>query len=131
MIGVAVIYLLRWKLNILSLSEDEAKASGMDIRKIRLAFILASTLITASSVSMCGQVGWIGLLVPHLSRMLVGSNNRYVIPISMSIGAAFMIAIDTMSRSISVIELPLSILTAIVGAPIFISLLRRNRKNLK
>ena len=103
----------------------------MDIRKIRLAFILASTLITASSVSMCGQVGWIGLLVPHLSRMLVGSNNRYVIPVSMSIGAAFMIAIDTMSRSISVIELPLSILTAIVGAPIFISLLRRNRKNLK
>lgn len=131
LIGVAVIYLLRWKLNILSLSEDEAKASGMDIRKIRLAFILASTLITASSVSMCGQVGWIGLLVPHLSRMLVGSNNRYVIPISMSIGAAFMIAIDTMSRSISVIELPLSILTAIVGAPIFISLLRRNRKNLR
>lgn len=129
--GIIVIYLLRWKLNILSLSEDEARASGIDLKKTRLVFILTSTVITASAVSMCGQVGWIGLLIPHCARMLVGSNNCYVIPASISMGACFMILIDTLSRTISVIELPLSILTAIIGAPVFISLLNKNRSNLK
>lgn len=128
--GIAVIYLMRWKLNILSLSSDEARASGMDLKKTRFVFVLAATVITASCVSMCGQVGWIGLLIPHCSRMLVGSNNRYVVPVGISIGASFMIIIDTFSRSISIIELPLSILTAIIGAPVFISLLKRNRGSL-
>ena len=131
LIGIAIIFLLRWRLNILSLSEDEAKSSGIDIKKTRMLFILASTVITASCVSMCGQVGWIGLLIPHCARMLVGSNNRYVIPISISLGACFMILIDTLSRTISVIELPLSILTAIIGAPVFIALLSKNRSNLR
>ena len=131
LIGIVVIYLLRWRLNILSLSEDEAKASGINLKRTQMIFILASTVITASAVSMCGQVGWIGLLVPHCARMLVGSNNRYVVPISLSLGASFMILIDTLSRTISVIELPLSILTAIIGAPVFISLLNKNRSNLQ
>lgn len=131
LIGIVIIYLFRWRLNILSLSEDEAKASGINLKQTRMMFILASTVITASSVSMCGQVGWIGLLVPHCARMLVGSNNRYVIPVSLSLGASFMILIDTLSRTISVIELPLSILTAIIGAPVFISLLNKNRSNLQ
>lgn len=131
LVGIAIIYLLRWRLNILSLSEDEARASGINIQKTRMLFILASTMITASAVSMCGQVGWIGLLIPHCARMLVGSNNRYVIPVSISLGASFMVLIDTMSRSISIIELPISILTAIVGAPVFISMLKRNRSNLR
>lgn len=130
-VGIVIIYLLRWRLNILALSEDEAKASGIDIKKTRMVFILASTLITASAVSMCGQVGWIGLLILHCARMLVGSNNRYVVPVSISLGASFMIIIDTLSRTISVIELPLSVLTAIIGAPVFISLLNRNRSNLQ
>lgn len=130
-IGIIVIYLFRWKLNILSLSEDEAKASGIDIKKIRMLFILASTLLTAASVSMCGQVGWVGLLIPHCARMMVGSNNRYVIPLSISLGASFMVLIDTLSRTISVIELPVSILTAIIGAPAFIVLLNKNRGNMK
>lgn len=131
LIGIVLIFLLRWRLNILSLSEDEAKSSGIDIKKTRMLFILASTIITASCVSMCGQVGWIGLLIPHCARMLVGSNNRYVIPLSISLGACFMIIIDTLSRTVSVIELPLSILTAIIGAPFFISLLSKNRSNLR
>lgn len=131
LIGVIIIYLFRWKLNILSLSDDEARSSGIDIRKTRMMFILASTVITASCVSMSGQVGWIGLLIPHCARMLVGSNNRYVVPVSISLGASFMILIDTLSRSISVIELPLSVLTAIIGAPVFISLLKKNRGNLR
>lgn len=127
LIGIVVIYLLRWRLNILALSEDEAKASGIDLPKTRMVFILASTVITASAVSMCGQVGWIGLLIPHCARMLVGSNNRFVVPVSISLGAGFMIIIDTLSRTLSVIELPLSVLTAIIGAPVFISLLNRSR----
>ena len=88
-------------------------------------------MITASCVSMCGQVGWVGLLIPHCARMPTGSNNRFVIPASISLGAAFMIVIDTLSRSISVIELPLSVLTAILGAPVFISLLKKNGRNLR
>ena len=126
-VGIVIIYLLRWRLNILALSEDEAKASGIDLKKTRMIFILASTLITASAVSMCGQIGWIGLLIPHCARMLVGSNNRYVVPLSISLGASFMILIDTFSRSLTVIELPLSILTAIIGAPVFILLLNRSK----
>lgn len=126
-VGIVIIYLLRWKLNILALSEDEAKASGIDLKKTRMIFIFASTLITASAVSMCGQIGWIGLLIPHCARMLVGSNNRYVVPLSISLGASFMILIDTLSRSLTVIELPLSILTAIIGAPVFILLLNRSK----
>ncbi len=131
LIGIVLIFLLRWRLNILSLSDDEAKASGINIKQTRMLFIVASTLITASAVSMCGQVGWIGLLIPHCARMLVGSNNRYVIPVSLSLGACFMILIDTLSRTISIIELPLSILTAIIGAPVFISLLNKTRSNLR
>ena len=115
----------------MSLSEDEAKASGINLPRTRMIFILASTVITASAVSMCGQVGWIGLLIPHCARMLVGSNNRYVIPVSLSLGASFMILIDTLSRTISIIELPLSILTAIIGAPVFITLLNKNRSNFR
>ena len=126
-VGIVIIYLLRWRLNILVLSEDEAKASGIDLKKTRMIFILASTLITASAVSMCGQIGWIGLLIPHCARMLVGSNNRYVVPLSISLGASFMILIDTLSRSLTVIELPLSVLTAIIGAPVFILLLNRSK----
>ena len=114
-----------------SLSDDEARTSGINIKQTRMLFIVASTLVTASAVSMCGQVGWIGLLIPHASRMLVGSNNRYVVPLSLSLGASFMILIDTLSRSISIIELPLSILTAIIGAPAFISLLNKTRSNLQ
>ncbi len=124
-IGILLVYVMRWRLNVLTLSEEEAKSTGIDIKKTRVYFILASTIITASSVSMCGQIGWIGLIVPHISRMLVGSNNRYVVPFSISLGAIFLIIIDSLSRSVSIIELPLSVLTAIIGAPTFILLLKR------
>ena len=131
LVGMAVLYVIRWRLNILTLPDDEAKATGTDIKALRAVSVICATAITASCVSMCGQVGWIGLLIPHASRMLVGSNNRYVVPLSLSLGASFMILIDTLSRSISMIELPLSILTAIIGAPAFISLLNKTRSNLQ
>ncbi|EFE92816.1 iron chelate uptake ABC transporter, FeCT family, permease protein [Oribacterium sp. oral taxon 078 str. F0262] len=131
LIGTALIYLLRWQFNILSLSEDEARASGIHLKRMRILLVLAITMITASSVSMCGQVGWVGLLIPHCARMMTGSNNRLVIPMSISLGASFLILIDTLSRTLTVIELPLSVLTAILGAPFFILLLKRSERSFR
>ena len=123
--GIILIRLLIFKLNIMSLSEDEAKSLGVNVKKTRLLFIFASTLITASSISMCGQVGWVGLIIPHMARMMVGANNTHTLPISLSLGASLMVLIEALSRTVSVIELPISVLTAIIGAPIFISLIRK------
>ena len=126
-VGTGVICALRWRLDVLALSEDEARAAGVDVRRLRGVLIAASTLITASVISMCGQVGWIGLIVPHMARLLVGSGNRNLVPVSLLLGSLLMIAIDTAARSISASEIPISVLTAIIGAPIFIVLLRRTR----
>ena len=125
LLGVALLFLLRWRLNILSLQEDETRALGIDVRKLRIMVMAASTLVTASCVSLCGQVGWVGLLIPHVARMLYGSDNRKIIPVSMGLGSAFMVVIDTASRAATAAEIPVSILTAIIGAPFFIILLRR------
>lgn len=126
LISMIVIYKMRWSLNLLSLSEDEARSLGINVKRTRLIFILAATLITGSSVSICGQIGWIGLIIPHLARLMVGSNNLYTLPLGISFGAGFMVLIEALSRTVSVIELPISILTAIIGAPIFIILMRRS-----
>ncbi|WHH58728.1 iron ABC transporter permease [Petroclostridium sp. X23] len=125
LIGIILVSALRWKLNVLSLSEDEAHSMGVNVKHLRLLIIVAATMITASAISMCGQVGWIGLLIPHIARMLFGSNNRFVIPASISFGAVFMLVIDTVARSATAAEIPVSILTATVGAPFFIFLLKR------
>ena len=124
-VGTIVLYLLRWRLNILALSEDEARTMGYNLQHMRWLVILASTAITASAVSMCGQIGWIGLLIPHISRMLVGTNNQKVIPVTISMGACYIGIIDTVARSASSAEIPLSILTALIGAPFFGYLLRK------
>ena len=124
-IGIIIIFALRWRLNILSFNEDEARSLGVNVKILRAAFILASSMITASCVSMCGQVGWVGLLVPHISRMMRGNNNCKVIPVSISLGAFFMIVKDTFARSATASEIPISILTAIIGAPVFIVLLKK------
>ena len=126
LLGIFVLYLLRWRMNLLPLSEDEARASGVNIRVLRAVTVVCSTLITASCVSMCGQVGWVGLLIPHMCRMKFGSNHLSLIPASVSLGAAFLIVVDTAARSASSQEIPISILTAIIGAPFFIILMRRS-----
>lgn len=123
--GILIIYLLRWRLNILSMSEDEARSMGIDLRKLRIIIILAAALITASCASMCGRIEWVGLLIPHGVRMLFGSNNERVIPASISLGAVFMLVMDTTARAATTAEIPLSILTAVIGAPVFILLLRK------
>lgn len=124
-VGCIILFGLRWKMNILSLTEDEARTLGVNVKKMRAVVIFASTMITASCVSMCGQIGWIGLLIPHMCRMMFGSNNKSVIPASISFGAVFMLIIDTIARSATTSEIPISILTSVIGAPCFIVLLRR------
>ena len=124
-VGTIMIFVLRWRLNVLSLNEDEAHTLGVNVRLLRVLVILASTMITASVVSMCGLIGWVGLLIPHISRMLFGNDNRRVIPASIGLGAIFMLIIDTIARTMTASELPVSILTAVIGAPVFIILLRR------
>ena len=124
--GIVLFMLIRWRMNLLPLSDDEAKASGADIRLLRAVTVVAATAITASTVSMCGQVGWVGLLIPHMCRMIFGNNHLSLVPASVSLGAVFMIIVDTLARSISAAEIPVSILTAIIGAPVFIFLMRRS-----
>ncbi len=119
LVGITFVYIVRWKLNLLQLSEDEARSMGINVNMMRILVMGSSTLITASVVAMCGQVGWIGLLVPHLSRMIVGANNKYMVPVAISFGACFMLVIDTLARTVSPTEIPLSILTAIIGTPFF------------
>lgn len=126
-LGIGVLYLYRWRLNILTLSADEAKSLGISIKNARLVVMVFATAITASSVAMCGQVGWIGLLVPHICRMMFGNNNLYVITSSIFVGGILTLIIDTFARSISDSEIPISIITALLGAPLFIFLLRKTK----
>ena len=126
LLGILVLFLLRWRMNLLPLSDDEATSAGVNVRALRRTVQLSATLITASCVSMCGQVGWVGLLVPHICRMRFGSDHRVLIPASISLGAALMILVDTAARTVSPKEIPISILTALIGAPFFIYLLRRS-----
>ncbi len=123
--GIVLLFLLRWKLNVLTLSEDEARSMGVNIYRMRITVALAATMITAACVSVCGQIGWVGLLIPHIARMMFGSNNRDIVPASISLGAAFLVIIDTVARAATAAELPISILTALIGAPVFIALLRK------
>ena len=124
-IGIAVLFAIRWRMNLLPLSEDEARSSGVNIGILRGVTVVCATMITASCVSMCGQVGWVGLLIPHICRMKFGSNHLSLLPASISFGAAFLILVDTVARSASAQEIPISILTAIIGAPFFILLMRK------
>ncbi len=126
-LGIIVLMLLRWRLNLLPLSDDEARTAGVNIRALRTVTVLCATAMTASCVSMCGQVGWVGLLVPHICRMKFGNNHLSLLPASVSIGACFLILVDTAARSVTASEIPISILTAILGAPFFLILMRRGK----
>ena len=124
-VSMIVIYTLSWKINILSLSEEEAKSLGTNTRVIRTIVILASSLMISSSVAISGVIGWIGLVIPHIVRMILGCDTRKTIPSSIFLGASFLILVDTISRMISTSEVPIGILTSIVGAPFFLYLILR------
>lgn len=129
-IGIVPILLLRWKLNVLSFGEEEAKSLGIDTDKMRIILIVCSSLLTASSVSVAGIIGWVGLVIPHVTRLIVGPNYKTLIPSSILIGSTYLLLIDDISRTIFSMEIPLGILTSLIGAPFFISILLKGRKSL-
>ena len=122
-LGLLPLLLLRWRMNLLTLGEDEAKALGVNTTALRLVVIVCATLLTAASVAVCGMIGWVGLIVPHLCRMLFGSDYRRLLPASALFGAAFLLLVDDIARLATAGEIPIGILTAFVGAPMFLWLI--------
>jgi iron complex transport system permease protein len=128
LIGLVPLVLLRWRINVLSLGDEEAKALGVNVEVLRGTVIAAATLITASVVAISGVIGWIGLVMPHLARMIVGPGFNRLLPTAMLMGASYLLLVDTLARTIARIEVPLGILTAVLGAPFFLWLLARGRE---
>jgi iron complex transport system permease protein len=127
-LGLIPLLLLRWRINVLSLGDEEAKALGVEAGKLRLAVISAATLMTASVVAISGVIGWVGLVIPHIARMLAGPSFDRLLPTAMLIGAGYLLLVDTLARTMAAIEVPIGILTAIIGAPFFLWLLARGRE---
>ena len=124
-IGAVILLILRWHMNLLAMGDEEAQSLGLDPGRVRLFIIIGCTLLTSAAVSVSGIIGWIGLIIPHMARMIVGPDNRILIPASLSLGASFLLLIDNISRAMISIEIPIGILTAIIGVPIFLYLLKR------
>ena len=128
LIGLVPLILLRWRINLLTLGEEEARAMGVNAMRLRIAVILCATFLTAASVAVSGMIGWVGLVIPHLCRRLLGNDNRYLLPGSMIFGAMFLLLVDNVSRNLTATEIPIGILTAFVGAPFFIYLMTRKER---
>jgi len=128
LLGSAVLILLRWRMDVMSMPEEEARALGARTTVLRLLIVAAATLVTAASVAAAGIVGWVGLVVPHLARFLVGPSFVRLLPTAAVLGGGFLLFIDTLARTIAPVEIPLGILTAVIGSPFFIVLLRRTSR---
>jgi iron complex transport system permease protein len=120
LVGLVPLWLLRWRVNLLSLDDEEARALGVETGRVRFTVIVAATLMTAAAVSISGIIGWIGLVIPHFARMLVGPDFSRLLPTSILLGAAFLLGVDTLARTVARIEIPLGVLTAFVGTPLFL-----------
>ena len=123
--GIFMLFLLRWRMNVLAAGDDDARSLGVDPDKVRLTVILSATLVTAASVSVSGVIGWVGLVIPHMMRRLVGSDYRYLMPLSVLGGGLFLLLVDNFSRNFPGGEIPIGILTAFIGAPFFLLLITR------
>lgn len=130
-IGLIILVLLRWRLNILAMGDEESQALGLNTEKLRVIFIVISTLITASAVCISGVIGWVGLIVPHMTRILTGPDNKILLPASISFGASFLLLMDDIARAIFLVEVPIGILTALIGAPLFLLLLKKGYSDWK
>lgn len=126
-LGLAPLVLLRWRMNLLALPQDEARSLGVPVGRMRLAVVAAATLMTAAAVAIAGIVGWVGLVVPHAARMLVGPGFARLLPLAVVLGAGFFLAVDTACRAATAVELPPGVVTALVGTPVFLALLLRAR----
>lgn len=129
-LGLVPLLLLRWRINLLTLGDEEAKTMGINAKKLRSVVILSATLITAASVSVSGVIGWVGLVIPHMARRLVGNSYRHLMPASMLFGAIFLLMVDNVSRNLFATEIPIGILTSFIGAPFFIYLITRDGERL-
>ncbi len=125
LIGITVLILIRWRFNVLAMGEEEAKALGVDTGRLRIIIVVCCTMITASAVCISGTIGWVGLVIPHIGRALVGPDHKKLLPVCLLIGAAFLLLIDDIARVVASVEIPIGILTAIVGIPFFVFLLKR------
>ncbi len=119
--------MVRWRINVLSMGDKEAHSLGINTERLKMMIIIFSTIITATAVSICGIIGWVGQVIPHFCRMIVGPNHNRLIPATMFVGAAYILIVDTICRLVSASEIPLGILTAIIGAPVFAYLLRKSK----
>lgn len=128
LLALVPLVLLRWRVDVLAMGDEEARALGINVPRVRLLLIAAATLITSAVVAYAGVVGWVGLIVPHFARMLVGPGFARLLPAAMLCGAVFMLAVDTLARTLSSTEIPLGVLTSVIGAPLFILLLARGRR---
>lgn len=126
-VGTVLLLALRWRLDVMSLPDEEARALGARTVLLRAAIVMAATLVTSASVAAAGIVGWVGLVVPHLARFLVGPSFVRLLPACACLGGGFLLCIDTLARTLAPVEIPLGILTALVGSPFFIVLLRRSQ----
>ena len=124
-LGLIPLLLIRWRLNLLTLGEEEARALGINTALLRLIVVVCATLVTAASVSVSGLIGWVGLVIPHLCRRYIGNDYRKLLPASMLFGATFLLLVDNISRNLLAVEIPIGILTAFIGAPFFIYLMRQ------
>lgn len=127
-LGLAIILLLRWRLNLLTLEEEEARTLGINVRRYRLIFIFASTLLSAAAVCLGGLIGWVGLMIPHMARALVGVDYNRLIPASAMLGATYLVLMDDIARSVLSLELPLGVVTSIMGAPFFVYLIIKRKE---
>ena len=127
--GLVVLWLLRWRINLLSLGDEEARSLGVRAGRIRAIVIAAATLMTAAVVSISGIIGWIGLSCPHVARLLVGPDFRRLLPVAVLLGAGFLLGVDTLARTAARIEIPLGVLTAFVGTPLFLWQLATARRS--
>jgi len=127
-VGFSVLLLIRWRINILSMGDEEAQSLGIDISKLRVVIIICCTLLTAAAVSISGIIGWVGLVIPHVTRMLVGPDYKKLLPATICTGGFFLLLVDDVARNLTQIEIPLGILTAIIGAPFFLYLLRKGNE---
>ena len=123
LLGLVPLFLLRWRLNVLAMGDDEARAMGVDAGRLRIWLIIAATLVTAASVSVSGMIGWIGLVIPHMVRRICGSDYRWLMPCSMLGGGTFLLIVDNVSRNVTTSGIPIGILTAFIGAPFFLWLI--------
>ena len=124
-LGLAVLLLLRWRLQLLTIGDEEARALGIHPGRTRLVVILAATLLTAAAISSSGTIGWVGLVIPHMTRKLTGSETRYLLPGTALMGGIFLLVVDNVSRTLLPVELPIGILTAFIGAPFFLWMMVR------